>query len=696
MIVSSFLTLWAYLYSPIYDGDLWFHLLYGRYMIEHHTLVPDHSIYTWTPTNNTIYCAWIGQMVYYLIYKFTGDTGIIVLRYFSSSVLFVALFYLARQRNTLYNPIIWFSATLCILIIMPGVLDKPEVLSFALMTILVFNWYIIKQLRKDALFRIYLFPLLILIWVNTHGVFFFGCIFLFCVGMGESINQIFYKQNSLPRMVYFHLCVALFLSAGATFVTPYGYTYIQQLIVSLFDKQLANHYKFVLAYAKTFDINGPHLLLFAYTAVGLLALVFIPSLRKKQLDFVPIISNLVFAFIFTRYARTTYLWAPVFCLCVAYYAAGITITHHLRKILFVVGFAITSFILSGWILYQESIYPTKERWLDFGLCEFAVIDDEISFIKENYPDARIGNTIDHGTYMLWEMWPKTKVMIDNRYFPFQNWFDEYLIFLMGQNVEEFIQKYPFDVIEIKHSAVHLLKWFYKAKDWKLAFYGKGAAVFVRSTLPHPDKTIRGKSLTNILAYGYALDVFTTALQIKDWQGVDIILATMKRNFTKDHQNQRIACLELNKLAAQMYEKKNYSASFRLLEKAIEKKVIHQDLYAAVLLGKALEEWQEGKKDNALQYASKSFSTNKSFEAYYNVALMAWQMETTKRETHSNATPLIGDERKTAIKWRESFENILDNKTLVPAQYLQFAENADNIIQGKGNINNELIEPDPDW
>jgi hypothetical protein len=693
MIASSFLTLWAYLYSPILDGDIWFHLLYGRYMIEHHTLIPDHTIYTWTPANNSIYCAWIGQLIYYFIYKFSGYPGIIVLRYISASLLFVAILHLARQRNTLYNPIVWFSATLSILAMAPAVLDKPEAFSLPLMTLFVLNWYKIKQLGKNSVYLNYLFPLLMIIWVNTHGAFLFGCIFLLCIGLGETINQIFYAKNSLPKQLYLHLCIALILSAGATLVTPYGYNYIHQLFLSLFDKQLSNHYKFVAAYARTFDLNMLRVPLFAYPAVGLLALVFVPSLRKKQLDFVPIVSNLVFAFIFTRYTRTMYLWAPVFSLCVTYYASGITISHQFGKKLLIAGFVLASFTLSGWILYQEEVNPTKERWLDFGLCEFATVDEEISFITKNYPNAKVANIYDHGSYMLWKMWPKTKVMIDARYFPFQEWFQDYIDFEKGKNVEDFIQKYPFDVIEVKHSAFELVHWFNNRKDWVLAFYGKGAAVFVRSDLARSDKSERGKSLENILAYGTGLNVLNTSLKIKDWEGSDIILATMKRKFTLPEQQKQIAGHEYNKIATQLYYEKDYAGSITNIEKAIEKKVLDKELYAAALLNRSLEEWRDGQQDIAIRHALKSYLVGNTIPALYDIALMAWQMDTTKKSEEIKLLHFTDKEREILTKWREILEGIAQQKTKLLPQYQKFADNADNIVKGHENIIIEFIQPD---
>ena len=45
---------------PLRDSDVWFHLLYGKYFVENLTLVPDHTLYSWTPASNEIvYCTWL-------------------------------------------------------------------------------------------------------------------------------------------------------------------------------------------------------------------------------------------------------------------------------------------------------------------------------------------------------------------------------------------------------------------------------------------------------------------------------------------------------------------------------------------------------------------------------------------------------------------------------------------------------------
>lgn len=693
MIATAFLTLWASLYVPIYDGDIWFHLLYGKQIFENLTLIPDHTIYSWTPSNNdTIYCAWLGHAIYYLLYKYFGDGGVIAFRYLAASTLFIAILLLSRQRNTFYNPITWFTALVCALIISQVTLDKPEILSFAFMTLIVWNWYTVKQLKQNVLFKVYLFPLLILIWVNTHGAFIYGCFFLLCVGVGETINQFFYYHNALPRKIYYHLLLALFVSAGCTLITPYGYDYIYQLIMANFDQQRKVDFSSVLAYSRTFALsNNPQMSIFANIALVIIILVFSVSLFKKQLDLVPVISNLLFAFLFTIYGRLTLPWIPVFSLSIVYYGSAVSVFQTKRKILFVSFFALATFFLSGWFMHHEKQSPARGEWFEFGLSEQFTIDEEIYFIQENYKNMRLGNTYDHGAYILWKMWPQTKVMMDARYFPYKDWANDYFNFQNGINIEQFIQKYPFDVMAVKHNHLALISWFHRSQDWKLVFYGKSAAVFVRSSLALPGPITRGQNISNINDLSIATSAFNTSVLIADWSGTDIILSAMKHNFTRPQQQKIISGFTDIKSAAQMYEQKDYSASIRFMEKAMAKQVVFRDLYAAALLMQAIEDWKKRNWNIAIKNTITSQITIKSFAAAYNLAVMAWQVEAMPK---NNQYPQLSlQEREIIATWRNILTILIQRENQYPQRYAKFVENAGKILKGDQDSKIQFVESD---
>ena len=562
------------------------------------------------------------------------------------------------------------------------------------MALIVWNWYRIKQIKQNVFYQIYLFPLLILVWVNTHGGFIYGCLFLLCVGLGETINQVFYQQNALPRKIYYHLLLALFLSAGCTLVTPYGYDYIYQIVMQNFDKQLQIDVSNVHAYFTTFEIvNNPQLTVFADTAIAIILLVFGISLYKKQLDFVPIISNLVFAFLFTRYARSILPWIAVFSLSIVYYCSAVFVIQTRKNVFLIATFAMATFLLSGWFLHHEYLSPSKGVWLEFGVSEKSVVDEEIDFINKKYPNARLGNMYNHGAYILWKMWPQRKVMMDARYFPYKSWSKDYFDFRKGINVETFIQKYPFDIIPIPHFDL-IQNWFHKSKEWKLVFYGKNAAVFARSSIALPGGIIRGENLNNIRAFFTASGAFYTSILIRDWLGTDIVLNTMKRNFIQQDQQKTISGFTDIKLAAQMFEQKDYSSAIISMEKAFAKQAAFgHDLYAAALLMKAIEDWQNKQWSAAITNTIYSLRVKDSFAANYNLALMTWKIDTMEQKKQSPRPPLVSQQKEITTRWQNLFAALVQNKQNYPQHYAQFIENANSILNGNTDIQTQLIVPE---
>ena len=125
---------------PVRDGDLWWHMLYGRYFLEHHTLIADHSIFSWTPTtNDTIYVTWLPDIFLYLLHKATGLPGIFAFRYLCMLVPVVGCFLYARKLKIATHPLTWLLCLLAVIMSYTAAFEKPEILSYVFMTLLAWN-----------------------------------------------------------------------------------------------------------------------------------------------------------------------------------------------------------------------------------------------------------------------------------------------------------------------------------------------------------------------------------------------------------------------------------------------------------------------------------------------------------------------------------------------------------------------------
>ena len=130
--------------------------------------------------------------------------------------------------------------------------------------------------------------------------------------------------------------------------------------------------------------------------------------------------------------------------------------------------------------------PTPRRssdsWLGFGNSYVNPVV-EARYLETTRPDRTLGpeiyNIFDSGGYLLWRLHPEDLVMVDSRSFPYLSWFDEQRAFTEGRDVEGFVERHPADIAVIDLDKAGTWRAFLDMDDWRLAFYGPTAAVFLR-------------------------------------------------------------------------------------------------------------------------------------------------------------------------------------------------------------------------
>jgi len=61
--------------------------------------------------------------------------------------------------------------------------------------------------------------------------------------------------------------------------------------------------------------------------------------------------------------------------------------------------------------------------MGFGISYFEPVE-EAEFLRAGAFGPRIYNTFNAGGYLLWKLYPRYRVMVDARSFPYAGWFDE--------------------------------------------------------------------------------------------------------------------------------------------------------------------------------------------------------------------------------------------------------------------------------
>jgi Tfp pilus assembly protein PilF len=518
--------------NPVSDGDIWFHLAYGRYFIEYNSLTLDHSLFTWTFANNPwIYCAWIPQIIFYLFFKVWGMYGLCAIRY-----LFILTFFLLVFTSIIKNRIIFLPSILLIclcglLMAQAGLRIKADLFSFFFMTFEVWLWFRIKTQHNKNWHLFYLFPAMFLIWVNSHPGFIFGIIYISLVSTGELINWITGSREKLNQRLMKHLFISIILSIVTVVITPYGWRYPAQLLNELIFNS-GGFYKDIntlMEYQSIFypDALPLHFVEYLIISSGILIFLLYQQIRRKQIDWPLLIVNLFFVIMYVKYLRLTYYWAIIFTFSSIHLLGKISESHSeifTKKPLTQLVQIITVFLLLFFSLraWYETLSSSNIYWPP---------SDEAAYIKVNYPKLRVGNDYDIGTYLLWSLWPANKIFIDARFVPFSSWYNEYIDFINTSDKTRrdlFLKKYSCDLWCFSYGN-NIIKYFMRSPDWRLAYYGPSACIFISRRISNTDGHIVSNSIDKINFY-QALAVLHFAYEVGDLQIAKRLAIGLKPSF----------------------------------------------------------------------------------------------------------------------------------------------------------------------
>lgn len=471
------------------DNDIWFHILYGNYFLEHQTLTLDHTIFSWTPSSSdSIYCAWLSEIIFSVLYKAGGINILFVLRYvLVAALLLMGLSLLKRISMT--------TVPLVLLIFLCGILmsshaiahSKPEIFSFLLMAAMVLVWLQAKTQIKKYWPLLYLFPFLILIWVNSHGVFIFGIALLFVLILGEIVNWITTSSEELDYRCIKHLLIATVLSLLMVLINPYGWNYPLQIVNELLLNSTGfhEHTKTVGEYQSILNPKNLSVNLVGYLLISLaiyLSLLYLYA-KKNKIDWAAVMMNAFFILLYLRIARTTYFWGISFVFSSLYLLRGEANSSLLKDNKFhnIIQFAIVLlFLFISFRTHYESFSSPR---FGYKMNFFSPVD-EANYIRDRYQGLRIGNDYNCGSYLLWALWPRNKVFIDSRYFPYKEWYSEYTYFTYAEDNTfrtSFLNKYTCDLWCIPYDYPPL-KYFLNSPDWDLIYYGPSACIFISKRL----------------------------------------------------------------------------------------------------------------------------------------------------------------------------------------------------------------------
>ena len=533
--------------TPVGDGDLFWHMAYARQMLDRGTLIPDARLYSWTPTGNVmIYCAWLSEMTLYGVWRLTGLAGIFALRYAIVGYVLLLACLFARRQRLATAPLLFFLLVLLVQFVYSGTLPKAEMFSLAFFASVVFVYATFRASvlsTPTAARRLYAVPLIMLVWVNCHGVFMLSSLFLAATAFGEILFFAFGAEARLSRKNLLHLLAAWALCGVAVLATPYGVRYPAGLINEflLGGVERPDAY-WNTAHRSIFDVSVGYSLIEGLAAmVALFAALVVMAWRRRGkavLGWLPLaLAAACYLPLYAAFLRSTHFLPIVFSF-LALALGGMIVGERPAKTtaekntprapLF--GATLVGALALGGIA-DAVLHPPGTGWVGFGIDTVSPVAEAEFLARQKELGPNIYNVFDSGGYLLWRLYPHYKVMTDSRSFPYLSWFADQYAFTMGTSFEPFVQKYPAEVAVIDLAKPGMWGNFLKTKDWRLVFYGPTAAIFVRqdrlASVERVTVDTAPLRFADLNSEAAAIHVFEFATFVGDYKAANVVLQRLQ-------------------------------------------------------------------------------------------------------------------------------------------------------------------------
>jgi len=159
----------------IHDPDTWWHLASGRWILEHHALPPTDPFSFTASDHPWINLQWLYDLVLYGLYRAGGVDVLVIAAALAYGLAFALLI---RNLRLALGPVGSSLIALWILWIAEERFSvRPEMATFVLMQAVL--WLCATAPRHDGR-RLWLLPVLMILWVNTHALFVLGLFIIGC------------------------------------------------------------------------------------------------------------------------------------------------------------------------------------------------------------------------------------------------------------------------------------------------------------------------------------------------------------------------------------------------------------------------------------------------------------------------------------------------------------------------------------
>lgn len=475
------------------DPDFWGRISFGSTYL-YHGWVLYQDIFSFLDTKAIwVDHEWLSSIIFFLIFKYYGAIGIIILKILATMVCIWLIYLVMRIRidvdiNIVYLFIVLFGIETAFL---------SNIRSHIFTYIFFAFWLLILEhsRKTDTLKYLWILPVTIIIWANLHA----GCI------AGVALTGVYAFSNLIQKKIYRPYILIVILSMLLILINPYTYHYYEYIISELTSK---HHTISEWEPLNLFEFKN-----FIYFKIMLILTIigFTSSfLKKEPLDPAVLILLLTFAVMGILSARHTVLFIMVSGIF-SYehlYKLYHTFLDHLLNGLSQKYFNLYSFFINkgiavfAIIIFLPSLFSQNLNKIEFNtnqaLSGYPV--GSVCFIKTNSIKGNILLPYYWGGYVLWNLYPDNKVAVDGRHVQVysQKMFNDLndFFFFPAKN-KDLIEIYRPDILLLDKNFDDIYKSKIDKNKWQIVFEDKYSVVML------PKSTVEVSSFKIVLPEAYS-------------------------------------------------------------------------------------------------------------------------------------------------------------------------------------------------
>lgn len=392
------------------DTDTWWHLRSGEYIVTNRVILMSDPFSLTKAGDAWINHSWGAQIVLYGFAQWLG--GNVGLALYTALLATGGMWVVSRmcEGNAYVRAFALVLGAAAAAVFWSA---RPQMMSFFLSTVILYVLYLYKRRKVD---RLWLLPVLMILWVNLHGGFAIAFILLFGTIGGEVLGRLFDGKNpdvltwaQIGKLIAFTVLAALALVVNPNTVQMWGYPFRTVGIGVL--------QAFIQEWASP-DFHGRETWPFVFLLLGTLAAVGLGSRRMDWTD-LALVGGTAFLSLYAGRNISTFavVTTPVFVRYLQAYLDEkgwrLRPPRPARGVALVLNYVLLVLVTAGALLYI--VATLSPRSVDKAQRDYLPVE-AAEYLTQNVDPATAGpmfNTYNWGGYLMFAA-PQFPVFVDGR------------------------------------------------------------------------------------------------------------------------------------------------------------------------------------------------------------------------------------------------------------------------------------------